>query len=315
MSVLRLDVPGWHPADPGQFALLQTEASSRFLPRAFSVMAQEGEQISFLISPIGPGSEELSEARVGEGVWVLGPLGRGFDLSRMLAEAVPLSFAAPAATGGVSPPVGVAAAAAKLPVAGEPPAALGAQADEPRRLVVVAGGVGLAPFPLLLEAVARLSAPLPEVLVLLGFRDAAQAAALDLLFAPLASLRLAGARVRTEAIAEDGSLGRSGMVTALLAEELREGDAVAACGSHGMCEAVWQVCQARGDSVGGWFSLEATMACGVGSCQGCVIPMADGSLVRVCRQGPVFAGDEVFGGRHDGRTSADTQRDPEAEGR
>ena len=48
------------------------------------------------------------------------------------------------------------------------------------------------------------------------------------------------------------------------------------------------VCSAVPD-VRAWFSLETSMACGVGSCHGCVITLADGSMARVCHDGPVFA--------------------------
>ena len=43
-----------------------------------------------------------------------------------------------------------------------------------------------------------------------------------------------------------------------------------------------------------WFSLEANMACGVGSCHGCAIALADGSFARVCHEGPVFPGETVY---------------------
>jgi len=82
-------------------------------------------------------------------------------------------------------------------------------------------------------------------------------------------------------------------VTDLLAAELQAGDLVVVCGAHAMCAAVWEVCTAV-EGARPWFSLEAGMACGVGSCQGCVIALADGTLAKVCRRGPVFAGDEVF---------------------
>ncbi len=42
----------------------------------------------------------------------------------------------------------------------------------------------------------------------------------------------------------------------------------------------------------GYASLEAHMACGSGSCHGCVVDTARGKL-RVCSEGPVFALDEV----------------------
>jgi dihydroorotate dehydrogenase electron transfer subunit len=252
MYVVRLHVPGWRAGRAGQFALLQREPSAVFLPRAFSLHGQTPDEVSFLISPIGPGTEELAQVRAGDIVWVLGPLGHGF----------PLDCIAPASRG---------------------------------RLVIVAGGAGVAPFPLLIESLATLDAIPPPTVVLLGFRDAIQAECLETFTAPVAALRARGGDVRLEVICEDGSLGRVGMVTDLLADEQRWGDVVAACGAHAMCEAVWQICRQR--ACPAWFSLEAGMACGVGSCQGCVTPMADGSLARVCREGPVFAGEVAFGGR------------------
>jgi dihydroorotate dehydrogenase electron transfer subunit len=60
-----------------------------------------------------------------------------------------------------------------------------------------------------------------------------------------------------------------------------------------MAEAVAKVCACVQD-VKVWFSLEAGMACGVGSCHGCVVPLIDGSKARVCREGPVFTGDTLF---------------------
>ncbi|MCD6501861.1 dihydroorotate dehydrogenase, partial [bacterium] len=39
-------------------------------------------------------------------------------------------------------------------------------------------------------------------------------------------------------------------------------------------------------------SLEERMACGIGVCQGCVVPTKDG-YKRVCKDGPVFRADEI----------------------
>jgi hypothetical protein len=40
-------------------------------------------------------------------------------------------------------------------------------------------------------------------------------------------------------------------------------------------------------------SMEQNMGCAVGACLGCVIMGANGQPQRVCREGPVFASDEV----------------------
>ena len=40
-------------------------------------------------------------------------------------------------------------------------------------------------------------------------------------------------------------------------------------------------------------SMEQNMGCAVGACLGCVIMGVNGSPQRVCREGPVFAAEEV----------------------
>jgi dihydroorotate dehydrogenase electron transfer subunit len=255
---LTVQVPGWPGARPGQFALLQAAASCCFLGRPLSVAQQEGESVSFLIAPIGTGTSELCTLHMGDLLWVLGPLGRGFDLEALTVG--------------------------------------------PGRTVIVGGGVGVAPFPLLLSALASSGAvaaaaspeaPPPEVVVLLGFRDAAQAAGAGPVAAAAAALEGLGVACPGEVVTEDGSIGRAERVTDTLWRQVRPGDRLAVCGPAAMTEAVTRVCAAVPD-VRVWFSLEAGMACGVGSCHGCVVPLADGSFARVCYEGPVFAGDTLF---------------------
>jgi dihydroorotate dehydrogenase electron transfer subunit len=55
-----------------------------FLPRPFSVaMAaeeEEGIRLDFLVEDFGPGTERLAALEPGEGLWIVGPLGRSFSL-------------------------------------------------------------------------------------------------------------------------------------------------------------------------------------------------------------------------------------------
>jgi NAD(P)H-flavin reductase len=174
----------------------------------------------------------------------------------------------------------------------------GAEGGRPR-LVIVAGGVGVAPFPLLLDSLVPHAGNdhlgLLDVLVLLGFRDGDQATGSAPLEGAAARLRAAGGRCSVEVCTEDGSRGPKQLVTGLLCGHVRAGDRVVACGPRPMMDAVWRVCGEAGvDQV--WFSLETHMACGVGSCHGCVVELAGGRLARVCREGPVFAGTAVYGG-------------------
>ena len=249
---LTVNVPGWSGASPGQFALLHPDTSGCFLPRAFSVAAQTGDEISFLISPIGAGTRELEGLAVGDLLWVTGPLGNGFDVQTLVA--------APSA-----------------------------------RIVIVAGGVGAAPFPLLLRRLAELQTGSEiDVLVLLGFRTQAQAHGARPVTAAASRLAAAGGACRVEIATEDGSNGVARLVTDLLAAEVRPGDRVVVCGPAAMSKAVWQVCR-RVPEIAVWFSMETPMACGVGSCHGCAITLANGSIARVCHDGPVFGGSAVYG--------------------
>ena len=76
--------------DPGQFYMLAAASgwgggddARPFLPRAFSVMrAHEDGTLDFMLEAVGPGTERLAELAPGDGLWLLGPLGRGFTRPR-----------------------------------------------------------------------------------------------------------------------------------------------------------------------------------------------------------------------------------------
>jgi NAD(P)H-flavin reductase len=77
------------PPRPGQFAMLAAvqrwgggEGERPFLPRAFSVMRWRDGVADFLLEDVGPGTKRLCELEAGEELWLLGPLGLGFDLDR-----------------------------------------------------------------------------------------------------------------------------------------------------------------------------------------------------------------------------------------
>jgi dihydroorotate dehydrogenase electron transfer subunit len=79
-----LDEHGPRP-EPGQFYMLSTaehwgeDGERPYLPRAFShARAHEDGRLEFLLEAVGPGTERLAEARVGESLRLVGPLGIGF---------------------------------------------------------------------------------------------------------------------------------------------------------------------------------------------------------------------------------------------
>lgn len=96
---------------------------------------------------------------------------------------------------------------------------------------------------------------------------------------------------------DDGSLGTKGWVSDVLPELLTRTEAgvVYACGPMAMLESVAGICGQAG--VVSQLAVEESMACGVGVCMTCVLPVVgnDGvtRMVRSCVEGPVFRGDRL----------------------
>jgi NAD(P)H-flavin reductase len=94
---------------------------------------------------------------------------------------------------------------------------------------------------------------------------------------------------------DDGTAGRRGWVTEAVAELIRGAGVVYACGPMGMLRAVSDQAVAAG--IPGYVAVEESMACGIGVCMTCVLPVIgeDGRtrFARSCVEGPVFGGDRV----------------------
>ena len=160
----------------------------------------------------------------------------------------------------------------------------------PKNLVLVAGGVGNAPFYLLikeqLEAAKKDPANAPKLTFVFGARSAERLSCVD-------DFRALGVDVRLAT--EDGSVGTKGFVTDVFPEILpddvaSEGVRLLCCGPHPMLKAVAKYSEARGFEC--WTSLESPMACGLGICFSCVVDWKtdDGTwdYKRTCADGPVF---------------------------
>ncbi len=156
----------------------------------------------------------------------------------------------------------------------------------PPRALIVAGGIGIAPFPFLVPTLKRSGW---NVTLLYGVRRAEELVHRDWFEAQ-------GVEVLTAT--EDGSEGRKGTVTPLLEEALSAvgGFGVAyACGPNAMLKAVSARVNAAG--VPCQLSLEGHMGCGIGACLGCAVPVsrgADPMYVRVCLEGPTLSAAEVL---------------------
>lgn len=104
----------------------------------------------------------------------------------------------------------------------------------------------------------------------------------------------AGLAVDLQVATDDGSLGSAGLVTELLGQVLdAQTDAIAyACGPTAMMRAAAKICADR--RIPCQVSLENHMACGVGICLGCAVPLRDAEgFLLVCRDGPVFPSDAL----------------------
>jgi dihydroorotate dehydrogenase electron transfer subunit len=125
-----------------------------------------------------------------------------------------------------------------------------------RRPLLVAGGIGVAPFPYLWEWIGRPPA-------LLGFRSMRHAEAAALV-------------PNAEVVVEP----------TLVTERLRQGWDVLACGPEPMLRAVAAL------APGAQLAWEAPMACGYGACYGCAVEIG-GELCRLCVEGPVLRAADV----------------------
>jgi len=268
------------PSDPrpGQFYMLAAESEwgggedeRPYLPRAFSfarVRAGDGgsPELDFLLDAIGPGTARLATLERGEGLRLVGPLGRGFDLPRGGTRTLLVGGGI-----GIAPllclqdELTLADTATQSGTLGRAHPSGHTHPGTGRQAGRQAGSAGAA------EA-------------LLGFRSAAHAQAAEL---------FSGTSAVTT---DDGSAGHAGLVTDLLRKRLASGDgsteppAVFACGPPGMLEAVRALCADAG--IPAQLALESGMACGFGACFGCVVPTRDGYL-RLCVDGPVVEAERL----------------------
>lgn len=156
---------------------------------------------------------------------------------------------------------------------------------DPVTATLVGGGYGTAP---LLPLAAALRERGSRVDVVLG------AASADRLFGQLEAKRMSTSIAVTT---DDGSAGEQGRVSDVLPAVLERtgSDVVYACGPMPMLEAVTRIAAEQGITT--QVAVEEAMACGIGVCMTCVLPVVgeDGvtRMVRSCVEGPVFFGDRV----------------------
>jgi len=151
--------------------------------------------------------------------------------------------------------------------------------------LLVGGGYGSAPLFMLAQELRERGCRVDMVI---------GAASEPKLFGVLELKRLASALTITT---DDGSSGVPGRVTDVLDEAIdRAGaDVVYACGPMPMLAEVARISTKR--RIYSQCAVEESMACGIGVCMTCVLPVVgdDGvtRMVRSCVDGPIFRGDRV----------------------
>ena len=264
--VIRLHAPKCATAaTPGSFAHLTCDP---LLPmrRPLSIMRTDPTAgwIEILYKIVGPGLEALSKRPLGATLSVMGPIGQGFKLSP----------------------------------------------QRPKTLLI-GGGVGIPPMVFLAESLKERNDAAWQPLLLMGseipfpFHTRPSTILLpgvpDGVIACMPLLDGWGVPSRLASLA--GFAGCfDGYVTDLAAVWLSSLDATAlaevemfACGPTPMLQATARV--ARRFGVPCQVSLEEFMACAVGGCAGCAVPVVTESglaMKRVCVDGPVFDANAVF---------------------
>lgn len=150
-----------------------------------------------------------------------------------------------------------------------------------RNLLMVAGGVGVAPLVMLAHEAVQTGR---NVTFLLGaMNDAGLLAAHHL-----------PADVEYVVATEDGSRGHRGYVTDLVPEYVRWADQVFSCGPEPMYRSLRNnlLPHRIGKRPPVQVSMERDMACGLGACLGCVVETRKG-MQTSCVQGPVFDMDDI----------------------
>ncbi len=262
--ILRVQAPECaSAARPGSFVHLQVDPA-RPLRRPISIMRSDPKAgwIELLYKVVGEGTRLLSRRRCGETLDLLGPIGQPFQLHPEHPR--PLLIG-----GGVGMPPMVFLAQELKQTAGYDP------------FVILGSEV---PFPF---------RPQPSRILLPAMPDGVIACMplLDDWGIPCRLASQQGFAGCHEGFVTD--LARTWLET--LDQDARQQVEVFACGPHPMLEAVARLAQEF--DLPCQVSLEEFMACGVGGCAGCVVPVETEqgqAMRRVCVDGPVFDARAVF---------------------
>lgn len=156
---------------------------------------------------------------------------------------------------------------------------------EPANALLIGGGYGSAPLFGLADLLKSRGC---KVDMVLGASNGSK------IYAPMEGKRSANS---LKIFTEDGSMGEVGRVTSQLAQIIAERniEIIYSCGPMAMLKAITEIADQLG--VMHQASVEEAMACGIGICMTCVLPVRDESgaisMKRSCIDGPVMDGSTV----------------------
>ncbi len=160
-----------------------------------------------------------------------------------------------------------------------------------KNIILIAGGIGIAPLSLLAETLCRKGCYSAAAMTFyLGAQTADAIVGLN---------RLRKLCYNITVCTDDGSLGQKSLVTKAFRKDINEhspsNTVIYACGPKAMVQSLSKILNGK------YFcqvSLEERMACGVGACVGCVVAVKDEqgnkAYKRVCADGPVFDLEKVI---------------------
>jgi len=249
-------------ARAGQFVHVRTGDYSGLVlrrPFSFNTIDAVAGTLTIHFRTIGRGTEWFTRLRPGDRVDMLGPLGRPFEVD-----------------------------------------------PRTRHVLLVAGGLGIAGVRSLADEAIRDGRQVTLLFGAASARDVYPSALLP-------------DEVEYVVATDDGSVGHRGFVTELVPEYEAWADQAFACGPLPMLRALASLATTRSRRMGVaslgrkrgagrpipagsaqarrkaflQVSMEQNMGCAVGACLGCVVMDAKGAPQRVCREGPVFAAEEL----------------------
>lgn len=160
-----------------------------------------------------------------------------------------------------------------------------------KNIVLIAGGIGIAPLSLLAQHLCKtVCHDAGSMTFYLGAQTADAVVGLD---------HLRKYCYKIVVCTDDGSLGEKSLVTRAFQKDIKKykpaDTAIYACGPKAMIRSLSTILS---DKYFCQVSLEERMACGVGACVGCAVAVRDAkggkAYKRVCADGPVFDLEKVI---------------------